>query len=64
MHDISEEDAIAEGVSGYGLVTDWLTGEINCQAIDVFDELWISIYGIDSWDASPWVWVIEFRRIE
>ncbi|MEQ1964380.1 ASCH domain-containing protein [Xenorhabdus khoisanae] len=64
LMDISEEDARSEGVSGYGIVTDQLTGEINCQAIDVFDELWKSIYGIDSWDSSPWIWVIEFRRIE
>ena len=31
---------------------------------DSFISLWQSIYGAESWQHSPWVWVIEFKRVE
>ena len=31
---------------------------------DNFAELWSSIYGDESWQANPWVWVIKFKRVE
>ncbi|CAI0710326.1 Uncharacterised protein [Serratia quinivorans] len=30
---------------------------------DSFISLWQSIYGAESWQHSPWVWVIEFKRV-
>ncbi|HCF8116769.1 TPA: morphogenetic protein [Klebsiella pneumoniae] len=47
--------------------------EVGCGLYDfrpathgfqVWEELWKSIYGAESWNANPWVWVIEFKRVE
>lgn len=58
LRDLSEEDAKSEGVSPAGGVLSGWEHRIN------FRELWMSIYGSDNWEANPWVWVIEFKRIE
>lgn len=29
-----------------------------------YQQLWDHINGADAWTANPWVWVVEFRRIE
>nr|WP_323169243.1 hypothetical protein [Pantoea agglomerans] len=39
-------------------------GEWFERPIDSFFSLWESIYGAESWQHSPWVWVIEFKRVE
>ncbi|HIE8673071.1 TPA: hypothetical protein ACXPYG_005121 [Klebsiella variicola subsp. variicola] len=57
LKSISDGDAIREGCS----TTDMKSGD--CVA-DVFARLWASIYGDESWNSNPWVWVIEFKRIE
>lgn len=57
LNGISEKDALAEGVTLRGM-TRW-DGE--CRA--AYKQLWEEINGAGSWDASPWVWVVEFRRI-
>ena len=60
LNDISDEDAAAEGVTGR------MDHEKSCYWPEsyVFSELWESINGAGSWDVNPYVWVIEFRRIE
>lgn len=40
--------------------------EVDCTTCDTarkrFKLTWQSIYGAESWDASHWVWVVEFQR--
>lgn len=72
LQSISEEDAVAEGIETIGMGHyknylhpcddekggGWLTARAS------FYSLWESINGEGSWDANPWVWVVEFQRVE
>ncbi|WP_174634476.1 hypothetical protein [Yersinia thracica] len=67
LNDISQEDAQAEGMELTGwrpTYSDPDSGGEYETPYDNFAELWISIYGEESWEANPWVWVIEFERME
>lgn len=57
LHEISEADAIAEGVNN----SLHLPG--GRFARENFAHLWWTINGDGSWEANPWVWVVEFRRV-
>lgn len=84
LQDISDADAIAEGVE-LGVPLDvMVNGEpskaVYFDARTAFAHLWCSVHGdgpktirgtddreivVDySWKANPWVWVVEFRRVE
>lgn len=71
LQDISNEDAIAEGVNriSHGREGDYYSAIRNEQhpknwtyPDDAFRELWESTGG--DWAANPWVWVIDFKRID
>lgn len=49
LQDISGQDAIAEGCPG---------------GREEFNQLWDAINNNYRWNSNPWVWVVEFRRIE
>jgi hypothetical protein len=69
LNDISVEDSIAEGIEPvrdiwklYGERMPGTAGETG-QPRKSYASLWESINGPGSWDANPWVWVVEFKRI-
>ncbi len=67
LNEISEADAIAEGVQPTGGGRYWLGAEgltPRGAARDAYRDLWESINGAGAWDKNPWVWVVEFKRIE
>ncbi len=71
LKDISEDDAIAEGVekiadygtTSYRLYTKPDSAYSDIDAVWSFTSLWESIHGKDSWKSNPWVWVIEFEVV-
>lgn len=69
LNAISEEDARAEGIIDGGCLNCGEPEPCGCanpepDATDAFTYLWQSIYGQENWNANPWVWVIEFKRVE
>lgn len=68
LNAINEHDAQAEGVARLrgGFWKHYQPGWTQHQlsARGSFVTLWKSIYGEESWNSSPWVWVIEFKRVE
>ncbi|WP_394873324.1 hypothetical protein [Klebsiella pneumoniae] len=68
LNAINEHDAQAEGVAKLrgGFWKHYQPGWTQHQlsARGSFVTLWKSIYGDESWNSNPWVWVIKFKRIE
>ena len=80
LQDISEEDAMAEGIRhfpdiqdmnpyGKGARWSWRDSPVNTDhclgsARTAYGNLWEHINGAGSWEYNPWVWKIEFRRAE
>jgi len=62
LQDISEEDAQAEGCLPLFIDGQGVLGAQPFYRYG-FEKLWQSINGAESWDANPWVWVVEFRRV-
>jgi hypothetical protein len=61
LQDITEEDAIAEGMS-----KTLVDGVTFISAKGKFHALWDTLYAKRGhpWENNPWVWVYEFMRIE
>lgn len=77
LNDISDADAIAEGISEVPFVPDegfprslgYMVGPndgktvLHPTPVGAYRALWESINGAGSWAANPWVWVITFRKL-
>ncbi|MBU0539346.1 MAG: morphogenetic protein [Gammaproteobacteria bacterium] len=66
---ITEQDAREEGITDGGCLNCGEPEPCGCEnpapdARDAFSFLWQSIHGQDSWHQNPWVWVIEFKRVD
>lgn len=55
LQTISEADVAAEGTSRF---------PPRPLSRDDYKQLWERIYGANAWSANPWVWVIEFKRVQ
>lgn len=71
LQDISEADAVAEGIEKLGNILLWTYKNYSdapknrqLSAVESYQTLWESINGAGSWNLNPWVWVVEFRRIK
>lgn len=78
LQDITEEDAMKEGVERNAAADgSWSNSDGWIDYVDLaaggegfpattaresFQSLWDSIYG--SWNPNPYVWVVEFRKVE
>lgn len=71
LQEISEEDAIAEGMREFGTTGMFgydLKGTpgpmVGGTAREAFALLWGKINGPESWAANPWTWAITFKGIQ
>lgn len=77
LQEISEEDAISEGVEKYGPFGEFKGephpsgGAMRFRAYDkasrAFQDIWQSIYKDHpkkDWNINPWVWVITFEKVK
>jgi hypothetical protein len=79
LHEITEADAKAEGVTiqsdaavaariakqyDNGIPEDRQLNEAWSPSTMEYWALWEKINGAASWALNPWVWVVEFRRVE
>jgi hypothetical protein len=55
LQNISHDDAESEG---------WNPATDVCMPLIWYRSLWESINGHGSWASNPWVWVVEFKRVQ
>jgi hypothetical protein len=70
LQDITEEDAMAEGIiklkaTGRFVYTRGAqhAGLVYPTAVEAYRGLWESLYNPESWEANPWVWAVSFGKL-
>lgn len=61
LQDITAADAISEGIDHAGHSTDVVR---DYSPDERFSMLWEYINGPGSWNANPWVWVVQFKVVK
>ena len=65
LQDISGRGLKAEGIDQ--VRQEWSRHPDFCETLsdrELFEVLWESLNGKGSWNANPWVWVVEFEKAE
>lgn len=62
LHDITDADLQREGINNPHAAMFGRTNDESRRAM--FAKTWAGAYGQASWNANPWVWRVEFRRVE
>ena len=72
LQDITEADAIAEGVelvdhvNGEPLYRDYFEDGYAWSAVESYKTLWQHLHGFkgpNAWDRNPWVWVVRYAPV-
>jgi len=62
LNSMTEQEALAEGcIGGHDSIPGYM---YSATPHEHFHHVWESIYREESWQDNPWVWVIEFKRVE
>ncbi|MBV4507614.1 hypothetical protein HU751_022535 [Pseudomonas sp. BW13M1] len=66
LQDINDEQCVAEGVGTSEHAVDMKLTKPQGESLPkpMLKDLWVSINGPEAWENNPWVWVVEFKRIE
>jgi len=68
ISEISLEDAVAEGYPGSYTPAFCVGGEISDpdgkMPYDEFKDVWCQRFGLEKWNADPWVWGVQFKVID
>lgn len=67
LQQISEDDAEAEGIApdpAFPSHYRQYPSGMGRSAVDAYATLWDHLHGAGAWEENPWVWVIEFAKME